>query len=98
MFDAYVYSSFLALLALGEVDGGIQDAMSRVYDVLMTLLHSYNLWMSGMKSLRESHMQPLMRRIRKSPETLREIAEAEFVKAMAQASIRSPGAPGIQPA
>jgi hypothetical protein len=72
--------------------------MNSLYDVLMTLLHKYNIWMKGMNDLRENHMQPVMRRIRESSETLRDIAEAEFVKAMAEAWIGRPEAPGMQPA
>ncbi|KIW62292.1 hypothetical protein PV04_10476 [Phialophora macrospora] len=98
IFDAYVYNSFLELLALEKVDIDVQDAMNGLYDVLMALLHNYNIWMRGMKDLRENHMQPVMRRIRACPEILRDIAEAEFVKAMAEASIGRPEAPGMQPA
>ncbi|KAJ9603103.1 hypothetical protein H2200_012398 [Cladophialophora chaetospira] len=98
IFDAYVYHSFLELLALGQVDAEIEDAINGLYDVLMTLLHNYNRWMTAMQDLKQNHMQPYMKKIRKSPEIRRDIAEAEFVKMMAKASIGSPEAPGMQPA
>ncbi|OCT48050.1 hypothetical protein CLCR_04214 [Cladophialophora carrionii] len=98
VFDAYVYNSFLELLTLEKVDTDVQDAMNRLYDVLMSLLHNYNIWMKEMRDLRENHMHPIMRRIRACPEILRDIAEAESVKAVAEASIGSPEAPGMQPA
>ena len=98
LFDAYVYNCFLELCSLGEIDGEIEDAINVAYDILMTLLRNYSMWMEGMKNLKENHLQPLLRRIKVSPETLRGIAEAEFVKAMAKASIESSEAPGMQPA
>ena len=98
IFDAYVYSAFLELLVMEEVDTESEDAINGLYNVLMTLLHNYNKWITGMKGLKENHMQPFMRKIQTCPEILREIAEAEFVKMMAKASIGSPEAPGMQPA
>ncbi len=98
IFDAYVYNPYLELLALEEVEGDIQDAINETYDGLMTLLHNYNMWTKGMKDVKENHVQPLMRRMRQTPEVMREIAESEFDKIMAQASIGSPEGPGMQPA
>ena len=93
-----MYNPFLELLSLDEVDVELEGAIHEVYDILMTLLHKYTLWMRGMKNLKEYYMQPLLKRIKNSPENRRDLAEDEFVKAMAKASIGSLEGPGMQPA
>lgn len=97
-FDAYVYSPFLVLLGLEELDVEIEDNINELYDTMMTLLHNYNVWMRDMRKLKENYTQPLIRKIRKSPEILLDIAEAENIKKITIASIGSPDIPGVQPA
>lgn len=96
--DGYVYSPFLVLLSLEEVDVKIEDTINELYDTLMTLLHNYNVWMRKMREVKENYTQPLIRKIRKSPEILLEIAGAESIKKIAVDSIGSPDIPGTQPA
>ncbi|EXJ69621.1 uncharacterized protein A1O5_07657 [Cladophialophora psammophila CBS 110553] len=98
VFDSYVYHPFLQLLGIEDVDIDVQDAVNSLYDVLMSLLHNYALWMNGMRDIQVNHMRPLMRRIRTSPRILEEIVEAEHLGETVKASIGSPEAPGMQAA
>ena len=98
VFDAYVYHPFLELSTLNEIDSEIEAGLNELYDTLMGLFHNYNLWMRAMEDLKDNHVHLILRRIRRSPEVLREIAEAGFAKAMATASIGRPEGPGMQPA
>ncbi|KIX96340.1 uncharacterized protein Z520_08118 [Fonsecaea multimorphosa CBS 102226] len=98
VFDAYVYHPFLRLLGIEDVDIDVQEAINSLYDVLMTLLHDYAMWMSAMKDIAVNHMQPLMRTIRKCPQALEEIFKAESLGETVKASIGDSEAPGMQPA
>jgi hypothetical protein len=98
IFDAYIYHPFLKLLGSEAIDVEMEDIINELYDTLMSLLHFYTEWMTGLVDLKGKLMQPVLERIRKSPEVVQEIAEAELVQAMAKASIGSSEAPGMQPA
>lgn len=98
LFDALVYHPFLRLLNVQNVQLQIQDRINEVYDALMSLLHSYSLWWSGMKDIKQKYMLPTLRRIQNSPETLLEIREFEEYKEAAKAAIGRPDAPGMRPA
>jgi hypothetical protein len=69
--DTYVYNHFLELLSLGEAGIDIQDAINRLYDELIKLLHNCSRRMRGMKDLKRKHLQPLLTQIRESPEICR---------------------------
>ncbi|EXJ81723.1 hypothetical protein A1O1_07788 [Capronia coronata CBS 617.96] len=97
IFDAYVYHPFLQLLGFDSVDADVQNRTNELYDNIMKLLQSYGQWWKGMKSIRYDYMLPLMRRIRSSPEILREIKEFEKAKEAARAVIGNVDAPGMQP-
>ncbi|KIW22327.1 uncharacterized protein PV07_12224 [Cladophialophora immunda] len=98
IFDCYVYHPFLQLLGMEDVDSDVQEAVNGLYDTLMTLLHLYARWMNTMKDIRVDHMRPLMRRIRRSPQVLEEIFEAEHLGEIVKASMGDSEAPGMQPA
>ncbi|KIW74359.1 hypothetical protein Z517_12299 [Fonsecaea pedrosoi CBS 271.37] len=97
VFDSYVYHPFLQLLGIERVDIDVQVAVNGLYDVLMTLLHHYAVWMNEMKDITVNYMRPLMRRIRRSPQILGTISEAEELGEAVKASIGDSEAPGMQP-
>ena len=67
------------------MDLDIQDVINELYDMLMTLLHNYNLWWNGMRSIRYIHMLPILRRIQRSPEALQDIQDFEERRQAAKA-------------
>jgi hypothetical protein len=76
----------------------IQTGIDQVYDILMTLLHTYNMWLKGMKMLKEQHMLPLLSRINSSLEVRQQIRTSESAIELAKAQSGSPEAPGMSPA
>jgi hypothetical protein len=96
LFDAYVYNNFLELLRQGEVPVVVEVALNELYSIMMTLLHSYNVWVQGMLDIRQNYMKPLMDRIKNSPAILREIIALENAQEATKAAIGRPEGPGMQ--
>jgi hypothetical protein len=97
LFDAYVYNNFLELLHQGEVPVAVEVGLNNLYNIMMTLLHSYNVWVQGMLDIRQNYMKPLMNRIKDSPAILREIVEQESSQEAVKAAIGRPEEPDAPP-
>ena len=79
VFDAYVYHPYLqlSLQDARTFESNVENAVHSVYDVLMTLLATYQKWLRVMRDLKTRYMAPIMRRIQDSPWIQREIEQME---------------------
>jgi hypothetical protein len=97
IFDAHVYHPFLQRLHLRQWPRSIENALNMAYDVIMTLLHTYNQWCKAMKDIKQNHILPVFRCIQNSPEILQSIKDSEERQEAAKAAMRRENAPGTRP-
>jgi hypothetical protein len=71
--------------------------INTLYDLVMTVLHDYRIWMKEVKQLKQTHMLPILSKIQGSPEVLQAIEDFARNREATKEMIRSGTIPGTQP-
>ena len=97
VYDAYVYHAALTLFRTVDCDEDIQTALDAVYHALMEVEEKYKEWWKDVKELGDLYTKPTIRRILNTPTVMQQLVEYEDIETAAEAAIRDPDGPGLQP-